>query len=154
MQSHHKADIVKNAAGLIFFLFLSACYEEDDQILPSAAPVEATSDENAHWLGVTDTRAPDAFLAEQSGLAPDVLEPRLKALSDYYRESPRMIANRVLQLWQEYPETPLDKLMADLVPERAMADRSLGPVAQQYRTLRKGGAGHDEAIAKVMEVNE
>lgn len=134
-------------------LALSACYEEEDQtIAPDAdvAPKAQPAATGTHWLEVDDARRPDEFLAGETGQSAETLSGPLQALSAHYRESPRMIANRVLQLWQEYPDTPLDRLMRDLVPAPGTPERSLGPIAQQYRVLRNDGADHDQAIAGTM----
>lgn len=39
--------------------------------------------------------------------------------------------------------------MADLLPQGPGDERSLGPVAQQYRVLRDQGRSHAEAAAAV-----
>ncbi len=137
-------------ASMSILLALSACYEEDNQTLPSTTARETAIGESPHWLEVDDARAPQTFLATESGLSPDALAPLLDELSAHYRESPRMIANRVLQLWQEYPDIPLDRLMTDLVPAQDTPEESLGPVAQHYRILRANGASHADAAAVVM----
>lgn len=142
------------AAGIAVLLALGACYEEDDQTLPSAKPRQALAAESTHWLEVDDARSPEAFLSTESGLPSRTLAPLLSALSAHYRESPRMIANRVLQLWREYPDTPLDRIMIDLMPAQDMHEKSLGPVAQQYRVLRASGADHTDALATAMRQRE
>lgn len=145
-RGHAMRRFVVHAAML---LALSACYEEDDQTLPSTTTDKPAVAQDAHWLEVDDPRSPVAFLASQSGIAEAILAPRLQALSAHYRESPRMIANRVLQLWQEYPDQPMDGLMTDLVPADGRAEESLGPVVQQYRVLRANGVDHADAMAKI-----
>lgn len=154
MQSCRGTAFGRNAAFVAIFLSLSACYDEEDPVIPSTSPAAVTPDESAHWLGVGDKRAPEEFLATEAGVPVPVIAAQLDLLSAHYRESPRMIANRVLQLWQEYPDIPLDRLMADFVPGQDVSDRSLGPVAQHYRTLRAGGASHPDAVAAVMEISE
>ncbi len=138
------------AATAAIFLALSGCYEEKDETIPqpaqdsaAVAPADAAPD----WLEVEDPRTPEAFLAGASGLPAAQLAPSLATLTAHYRESPRMIANRVLQLWREYPDVSLDRMMADLVPPADAPQQSLGPVAQQYRVLRDRGADHAEALA-------
>lgn len=140
-------------------LALSACYEEEEQTLPSAEAPQGPAAKAVPWLEIGDGRAPGAFLAAETGLPADRLAPLLDDLSARYWESPRMIANRVLQLAQEYPDTPLDRMMADLGPAqdgRAQdgAAQSLGPVVQQYRVLRAQGASHADAVAALMGPEE
>ncbi|RDW13393.1 protein moxZ [Paracoccus thiocyanatus] len=144
----------RSAAGMAILLVLSACYDEDDQTLPSAVPGESVAAQSTHWLEVGDTRSPETFLSAESGLPAQTLAPLLGALSAHYRESPRMIANRVLQLWQEYPDTSLERMMTDLVPAQDAPEESLGPIAQQYRVLRAGGVGHADAVAAAMGQRE
>lgn len=138
------------AATAAIFLVLSGCYEEKDETIPQPAQdsaAAAPADAAPAWLEVDDPRTPEAFLAGASGLPAAQLAPSLAALAGHYRESPRMIANRVLQLWLEYPDVPLDRMMADLVPPADAPQQSLGPVAQQYRVLRNRGADHAGALA-------
>lgn len=152
------------AASMSILLALSACYEEEEQTLPSAEAPQGPAAKAVPWLEIGDGRAPGAFLAAETGLPADRLAPLLDDLSARYWESPRMIANRVLQLAQEYPDTPLDRMMADLGAAqdgvardgRAQdgAAQSLGPVVQQYRVLRAQGASHADAVAALMGPEE
>lgn len=142
------------AASMSILLALSACYEEEEQTLPSAEAPQGPAAKAVPWLEIGDGRAPGAFLAAETGLPADRLAPLLDDLSARYWESPRMIANRVLQLAQEYPDTPLDRMMADLGPAQDGAAQSLGPVVQQYRVLRAQGASHADAVAALMGPEE
>lgn len=134
-------------------LVLPACREDDDVTIPAAAHDTAEAPQGARdWLEVGDARTPLAFMAESTGLPQGELSPGLDALAAHYRESPRMIANRVVQLWEQPPAAlpELPQLMADLLPKGA-GQPSLGPVIQQYRVLREQGAGHATAIAAAVE---
>ncbi|MTH64057.1 protein moxZ [Paracoccus shanxieyensis] len=138
------------AVSAAILLALSACYEEEDQTIPSDTDAQVAPAPEAHWLEVGDPRAPETFLAEETGLPPAPLAAQLADLAAQYRESPRMIANRVLQLSREYPDTPLERMMRDLLPREGLPERSLGPVAQQYRVLRAGGADHATAMSAAL----
>lgn len=172
MPQRRTAPRLCHALAVAAILCLAACYEEKDEtisqaesnaeIQPQARPQSGpavsarpgdTEDGAAagqgRWLPVGDARDPVAFMAEASDAPRDLLAERLDALAGRYRESPRMIANRVLQLWQDHPEVALPQLMADLLPQGPGDERSLGPVAQQYRVLRDQGRSHAEAAAAV-----
>lgn len=146
MRSSHGAALARYAASAMILLALSACYEEEDTTIPSASQPEAPEAQSS-WLAVDDSRPPASFLAAETGAPAASLSAELDRLSARYRESPRMIANRVLQLWREYPELPPDRLMADLVAAGDTPAHSLGPVIQQYRVLRAAGADHATALA-------
>ena len=166
MPQRRTAPWLCRALAVAAVLCLAACYEEEDETISQAdstagAQVQADAPAGGRdagkvagtgieWLQVDDTRDPVAVMADASGAAPDLLAQRLDALSARYRESPRMIANRVLQLWQDHPEVALPQMMADLVPRTPGDEHSLGPVAQQYRVLRDQGRSHAEAVAAVI----
>lgn len=131
-------------------LALPGCREDRDETIPAAArPTAEAPPEARDWLEVGDPRAPLAFMADATRLPPGELSPGLVALEHHYRESPRMIANRVIQLWEQPPGAlpPVPRLMADLLPRADGPPRSLGPVIQHYRVLRENGLDHDRAIA-------
>lgn len=139
-------------------LCLAACYEEKDETISQAESNAEIQPQARPQPGPAVSARPgdpeDGAAAGQGrwlpvGDARDLLAERLDALAGRYRESPRMIANRVLQLWQDHPEVALPQLMADLLPQGPGDERSLGPVAQQYRVLRDQGRSHAEAAAAV-----
>ena len=134
-------------------LALSACREDEDTTIPAAAHDAAEAPEAAQdWLEVGDDRTPLAFMADSTGLPQGELSPGLQALAAHYRESPRMIANRLVQLWEQPPAPMpgLPQLMRDLLP-KGPGQLSLGPVIQQYRVLREQGADHATAIAAAVK---
>ena len=127
------------------------CREDEDEVIAakqrtSPAPAAAAPE----WLQVADPRQPAAYLAQVTGQTAPELSPGLTVLARHYRESDRMIANRLAQLWATAPpDLPaLPRLMQDLIPPDDGQHRSLGPVIQQYRVLRDQGTSHDEAIAR------
>lgn len=159
MPQRRTAPGYRQALALAAILCLSACYEEEDKTISQAdstTQAEVAADDAGaagapgQWLQVDDARDPAQFLAEVSGAPQAELSQRLVALAARYRESPRMIANRLLQLWQDHPEVPLPQMMADLLPRTPGDEHSLGPVAQQYRVLRDEGRSHAEAVARVI----
>ena len=122
----------------------------DGRSLP-AGPEKAGS-----WLEIDDQESPSAFLARmtQSDLA--AVDATFPVLAARYRESPRMIANRTLQIWQIARESrdgpALPDLLRDLarLPDAA-SGLSLGSVTQLYRVQRDSGVGHSQALKAALE---
>jgi len=139
------------ALAMAALLALPGCREDEDETIPAAPRAEtAPLPQAPDWLELGDGRTPLAFMAQTSGLSESEVSPGLLALENRYRESPRMIANRVVQLWAEPPgPVPvLPQLMRDLLPPAGDGGRrSLGQVIQQYRVLREQGLDHAAAIA-------
>jgi hypothetical protein len=139
-------------------LLLAGCREEEELTIPAGSRTsnEATA-AAGDWLEIGDGRTPLAFLAEGTGLPESELSPGLDALAAHYRESPRMIANRVLQLWERPPgAVPAPpELMHDLLPRHGQGKGkdSLGSVMQHYRVLREQGLDHTDAIAAAVGKN-
>lgn len=113
----------------------------------------------AAWLAAADDRDPAAWLsgrlADLGASAGDVSRDRtaalIAALAQVYEETPRMIANRAAQLAEETRGDPAPaRLLADLAwnPD---STHSFGAVAQNYLVLRRGGLGHDAAVATLRD---
>ncbi len=119
----------------------------------SSAPGKQGSDASPVWLEVVDGESPVDFIARTSGAPADQIAPILDRATEIYRESPRMIANRSVQLWQEIGEKQVEPVgMLDLLRDLSPADGvaasdSLGTVVQHYRVLRSRGGDHASAIA-------
>ncbi|WP_333682712.1 protein moxZ [Pontibaca methylaminivorans] len=144
------------AVGLVVMLMLPGCYEDETlagESEPGAAAIgEPEAERGDDWLRVEESEAPLVFLARRSGAARDDLAPGFRRLGQDYSESPRMIANRVLQLWREIerndgPGLGLRQLLDDLASDQHRAEDSLAAVIQLYRVQRRQGRNHAEAVA-------
>ncbi|MDP0927066.1 hypothetical protein Q0601_07790 [Paracoccus onubensis] len=135
-------------------LTLGGCREEEDETLPAASTSQNKETGNSgrnEWLEVTNTETPLDFIARVTGAPAAQITPRLDRATALYQESPRMIANRSVQLWQEIrekqEEIDIIDLLDDLAPENGSARTgSLTAVVQNYRVLRSQGADHTAAI--------
>lgn len=142
-------------------LFAAAgCSEREGEALSGAraqAEAQAASPIPDSWLAVDERVPPAVFFAEAVGGEASELGPPLERLAAHYRESPRMIANRLVQLWPslhaEDPALTPARLIADFTPEAESAAgpmESLGPAIQHYRVLRGQGADHRTAVAAAL----
>lgn len=144
---------------LVATLFsVAACREEEDETLPASsatpsAQVGATpaGTGGTDWLDIDEDEAPADFVARVTGVDAAEVAPRIALLAQQYREGPRMIANRTVQLWSEVhpndPDMTLGRLLDDLAaPGRGAQNVSLGPVIQQYLIQRRNGVDHASAI--------
>ncbi len=143
-------------AALLAGLF--GCSEGEEEIPSARAAAEAERAAQSlaadEWLNVDEGVPPALFLAQATGADAAELAAPLEKLAARYRESPRMIVNRLIQLWRaardDDPElTPL-RLVEDFTPEDRDAARpleSLGPVAQHYLVARGQGLDHEAALA-------
>lgn len=141
--------------GLVAVIALSGCYESEDETISAEDEVQSQAPEAAasgFWLDATDDEQPLAFVARATDTPAERLAPGLERASALYRESPRMIANRAVQLWQEIREKDGDQidmvtLLDDLTTTSGAAEHSLGSVIQRYRVLRTQGQDHATAIS-------
>lgn len=144
--------------ALAAMLALSGCYEEEDETLPASTQgQEETGVIPDTWLDVGDGEAPLAFIARVTGEEAGQLAPLLSQAARRYRESPRMIANRVVQLQAEIRQrgeadiSAVSLLQALTAGDRTPHGGSLGAVVQYYRVSRLQGADHAQALAGAME---
>jgi hypothetical protein len=142
--------------GFIAVLVLSGCYEADDETIPAASDGQPTPDNavfTEYWLDAAGDEDPVAFAARVTGVGADRITPGFGRAAVLYRESPRMIANRVVQLWQEIKqkddgEIDIEILLDDLTMIDSSAENSLGSVIHRYRVLRAQGQNHPTAVAR------
>lgn len=150
----HSFAIIRGIA-LMSSLILTGCYEDEEETLPRAsepAPAERPAPGETKWLEVTSNEEPASFVARLSGADTGQIDQRLVRAEAHYRESRRMIANRIVQLWDEIGQREGDaidilELMDQLIATDATSERSIGSVIQNYRILRIEGADHQAAIA-------
>ena len=143
--------------ALAALLAVAGCYEDDDETLPSSSQTQQENEEiSDNWLEVLDDETPVAFMVRATGEPRDDIVPLLEQAARRYRESPRMIANRVVQLWAEIRQRDGVEITVTSLLERlnegesAPHGGSLGSVVQYYRVSRLQGADHDSALAAAM----
>ena len=159
--------LARLGATLCLALMLAACGEEASE--PSApAPVPAPKAVyQLELLGVTDRIPPEQWLASrQAGRDLPEGDPSVAALRHTlevagrrFREFPRMIANRAVQLeemlqQQKMPE-PAPELIArlsDVAGEERHVE-SFGAICQHYYNLRMQGLGQQEALEVLRNVD-
>lgn len=147
----------RGALLALFLASLSGCSEGVEEIPSASAAAEAERAAQSlapdEWLNVEEGVPPALFLARTTGAEETDLAGPLEKLAGRYRESPRMIVNRLIQLWRATrdsdPElTPL-RLIEDFTPPDQPSGRameSLGPAAQHYLVARGQGLDHEAAL--------
>lgn len=147
--THQRSLTVALAVAAV--ILLSACRDEDPT-LPAASSQDVHAEPNApDWLEASEDETPLAFLARVTQIPPGLIAASLERATAAYDDSPRMIANRTAQLWQEIrqkddPPMPIHALLDQLAMRQNGLDRSIGPVIQHYRVLRAQGHPHDAAM--------
>lgn len=140
---------------LAMSLILSACREEDEATLPSVTETAPAAGTTVEWLEPSSREKPAAFLARLTQENEADLEPLLNMAASHYREGPRMIANRVGQLWQDLRHESAAITVATLLTEftgiGVGPEKSIGPQIQQYRVLRDQGLTHQAAMVSLAE---
>ena len=138
---------------------LSACSEEQQRQEGGEKRSGITKADEAGWLARQDEIAPGDWLIarqEKSGakLAPekaDRLRHSLTEASKRFKDSPRMIANRAVQLEEMLKEQGGDETAVVLIGEltRVIAPghmESFGAAAHQYYNMRKAGFTSERAF--------
>ena len=141
---------------------LIACAEEAPPALTATAPAAAAADtaESSAWLGAHDPAPPAPWLiahlpgpAHASGATPEAVAALLQTAAERYRESPRMIANRAVQLQTMLAEEGLDEDAVSLLTRLARlppANRvSFSADCQHYYNLRVQGFDREQALARL-----
>lgn len=110
------------------------------------------SPKSRDWLALEDERDPAEWLAARSTPPLDAtqLAVRLSEAARHYEETPRMIANRIAQIEDQFQGVDSLALLADFTMETGRA-RSFGAVAQHYLVLRRQGIDHETALATLRE---
>jgi hypothetical protein len=111
--------------------------------------LDATSDvEPAGWLIERETASGRAFNSEDA----DKLRQSLATASKLFKEDPRMIANRAVQLEEMLDPTDgresavwLLNQLTYIVPEPGRIE-GFGALGQQYVNMRKAGFGERDAL--------
>jgi hypothetical protein len=142
-------------------LMLAACGEEPEETpLAIAAPEPQVAIYQLDRLKKTDRVSPERWLASRQARRdlpedhPNVARHRqlLDVASRRFREYPRMIANRAVQLEDMLKQRKLPEPAAQLivrlsgVPGETRYVESFGAVCQQYFNLRMQGLDQEEAL--------
>jgi hypothetical protein len=167
-QSLHKdvpGPLVKGAVVILCataFALAAACSDDaSEQSIVAREETRETPLFERTWLDVTERAKPQAWLVSRmtkTAVAPEdpavgPVAAMLETASQQFRESPRMIANRAVQLEGMLAEVGLTEPAVQLIealsiiaPDEHKAE-SFGAVCQHYFNLRLAGLGRDEALA-------
>jgi hypothetical protein len=149
---------------------LAACSDESPSEPQASAPApteEETPSFQLEWLRLTDGIAPEQWLASrEAGRSLDVADPAvadmrrvLDVAAARFRDHPRMIANRAVQLETMLKEKRIDerapRIIANLsqIPGQTRYVESFAALTQQYYNLRMEGFGRSEAIDRLRQQN-
>ncbi|MBY5989991.1 hypothetical protein [Roseovarius atlanticus] len=154
----YRATALVASAALV--LGVSACRDENEDAragsgttLPSnSARVQDVIETRNNWLDPGERESPAAFLARQTDGDYDMIVARLPVVEQHFRETPRMVANRLVQLWETSrdadPTPSLEEILDELGKGSSAAPRVfLGPLVQQYRVMIEEGVPHGPALA-------
>ncbi|RUP11218.1 hypothetical protein [Hyphomicrobium sp.] len=146
-------------SGIILALLLSGCGDEQPRQQSSEKKSGLTKVEQTDWLSMQDETAPGDWLIARemkSGakLLPDdadKLRQSLAEASARFKDSPRMIANRAVQLEQMLKDEGSDETASVLIGglTKAVAPgriESFGAAGQQYYNMRKAGLSRERAF--------
>lgn len=150
------------AIALALSVLVSACGDETASDTPQAAPPVAEKQAPAQldWLRMTDGIAPEQWLASrEAGRELDLYDPAvldmrhvLERASARFRDLPRMIANRAVQLEGMLGEKRIveraPRIIVSLsqVPGQTRYVESFAALTQQYYNLRMEGLSRGEAL--------
>lgn len=152
---------MRPTALAVLACMLVACGEEAPPQRTATAPsMAADTAEASAWLGAHDATPPARWLiahlpdpARAGAATPDAVTALLQTAADRYRESPRMIANRAVQLQTMLAEEGLDEDAVSLLTRLARlppANRvSFSADCQHYYNLRVQGIDREQALARL-----
>lgn len=149
------------AAAILTAVLVAACDDEAETVRRNE-PVAASDAETAApaWLALDDPVAPEVWMASRA--AGRTLDGDDAEVADYgrllreaaarFNETPRMIANRTVQLEAMLAERGIDEstrvLVAGFLDRPAGAVRGdYGALCQHYFNLRATGVDRDAALA-------
>lgn len=152
------------AVATAVLLLVAACSDESSNEAPPAAATQSPVKIHAlEWLKRTDAVAPEQWLASrEAGRDLDAYDPAvasmhtaLEVAATRFRDYPRMIANRAVQLQTMLMKKGIDEhapsIIATLseVPGNARYMESFSSLTQQYYNLRLKGLDKAQAIAEL-----
>lgn len=145
--------------GLLACL-LAGCAEEAPPAAESAARPAPPDAATATWLSAHDPADPAPWLLLHArrqhpsiAATPEAVTALLGAAAERYRESPRMIANRAVQLQTMLDEEGIGEdavtLLAALAQLPPVNRVSFSADCQHYYNLRTQGLDHAQALARL-----
>lgn len=149
----------------------TGCGDEaaDDASSTSSTVVETgPSPHRLEWLKQTDAIAPEQWLASrEAGRDLDLYDPSVGAMrrtldvaAARFRDQPRMIANRAVQLEEMLNEKNIDErapaIIATLseIPGQTRYVESFAALTQQYYNLRMEGLDRAQAVDALKRQND
>lgn len=149
-------------AGLA--LAITACSEEPEEAAAPGPPLRPAIYQLAH-LGIADRTPPELWLASRQAhrdlpeddVGVTELKHALDVAARRFREHPRMIANRAVQLEGMLGEKHLGEAAPELierlsrVPGETRYVESFGGLCQQYYNLRMQGLEPEAAVRALRE---
>ncbi len=148
---------------------------DDDAALPdvSTSPIGGQVESapplwRLKWLGERDTVTPERWLASREAKA-DLVDgdPAVMAMHDTltiaaqrFRDKPRMIANRAVQLEAMLAEAGINESASEIIHTLTLTTAGgagiagFGSICQYYYNLRKQGLGRDAALARLKEMSD
>jgi len=152
------------ACAALLAMTLGACSDERSETAQAPPPPARSAHPAAHslaWLRQTDAVSPDHWLASrEAGRDLDPYDPKvaeihrtLETAAQRFRDYPRMIANRAVQLEAMLKKKAIDEhapsTIATLceVPGDRQNIESFASLAQQYYNLRLQGLDRSQSIA-------
>lgn len=163
---HRIPDSAKRATAAVLVLssaMVCACSDDPaETITHPTEHVEAkTSLARERWLEADESTQPEVWLA--SRIKGKAVEPRspeverieglLHTTAGQFRESPRMIANRAVQLEGMLAEIRAPESAIEIIEELSRVvgekkhDEGFGSLCQHYFNLRAAGHNRDQALA-------
>lgn len=135
---------------------LAGCGQEEPARLTSEPTTPVAEVPAADWLGPGETPSPARWLAGRiagAGADVDATAALLAAAAERYRESPRMIANRAVQLQAMLAEQGIDETAIALIGWLgglpAQGRVSFSADCQHYFNLRVQGLDREQALARL-----
>ncbi len=156
----------KRRLGLLLLvpLLLNGCDSEPPQA--EEPPAKSGDDRLAEpvtgWLGKRDKLTPEQWIARHQGegggaRSVESIRAALQTASRKFGETPRMVANRAVQLEKMLAERGTAESAADLIEEltRRAPERNstqgFGALCQQYFQLRTAGMTREQALAALQQ---
>ena len=158
------------ALGLALAALSAVGCEDEAEIGSAPLPVETAKPAalpRMTWLGLHDAVTPERWLASREAnadLAEDdpkviALRAELAAAAQRFRDPPRMIANRAVQLEAMLAAIGVAEHAPELIALLSSAagavrpQEGFGAICQHYYNLRKQGLDRDTALAQLKETS-
>lgn len=150
------------ALAALLLLPLTSC--TDDPVAQSGQPVDTVHRwSETKWLEVTDEVEPEVWLVSRevnADVEPNhprltIVRANLKIATHRFGESPRMIANRAVQLERMLSDTDASEAavglivrLTSVVGEKGQTE-GFGAISQHYYNMRSSGLDNHAALEKL-----